>query len=584
MSNISIRPVIDGLELEKGTVLTEQYVLKNQETIQMWLDFFLAYPDIFIDMITPQESTFRLFFYQRITLRAMMRFRYTFFTFTRAYSKSFLAILSRILRCIFLPNTKSFICADIKASGVKIANEKLDEIFRLFPLLEGEVLARHKSNDYVDVVFRNGSMFDVVGTTQGTRGIRRTDGILEEAALLDGDEVNERVLPTLNISRRDVLGQTYPDEPSQAQSWITSAGPKACYAYEQLINFTIMSILSPETAFVSGGDYRVPVAAGLLNKSYIEDIKMSSTFKAESFSREYMSVWTGASSESWIDSDRLARYRKLLKAERKAHLYPDSKDQFYLISVDVGRYSANTVICVFRVNPQDLYFKKSLVYIEVMHDAKFNDQAIRVKQLTRDFNPREVVIDGNGLGAGLSDALTDTNVDSKTAEIFPPMGVINDENYTTIQDPSLPKILYILKANPQMNSEIHSNFYSQVTSGHCVFLAHERDARGKLMATKKGQKMTPKERTQFLMPYEMTSRLFDEISNLKIKSTGNTLEVERISTRVLKDRFSSFEYGLYRIKEYEIAYYKKRKRAKRDLSKMNLFTPATKLKKGGMFG
>ena len=27
------------------------------------------------------------------------------------------------------------------------------------------------------------------------------------------------------------------------------------------------------------------------------------------------------------------------------------------------------------------------------------------------------------------------------------------------------------KANSELNSEIHSNFYTQITSGHCVFLA-----------------------------------------------------------------------------------------------------------------
>ena len=46
--------------------------------------------------------------------------------------------------------------------------------------------------------------------------IRRTSGVLEEAALLDGDEVNERVLPTLNISRRDVLGRIDPNENAQS--------------------------------------------------------------------------------------------------------------------------------------------------------------------------------------------------------------------------------------------------------------------------------------------------------------------------------------------------------------------------------
>ena len=76
-----------------------------------------------------------------------------------------------------------------------------------------------------------------------------------------------------------------------------------------------------------------------------------------------MSIWSGSSSDSWVDSDRLAKYRLLLKVERKAEFRKVSPDQFYTISVDVGRYDANTVICVFKNLPQDLWFKKCLVNI-----------------------------------------------------------------------------------------------------------------------------------------------------------------------------------------------------------------------------
>ena len=44
--------------------------------------------------------------------------------------------------------------------------------------------------------------------------------VFDEAALLDGNEVNERVLPTLNVSRRDILGRITPGEKTQSQIWI----------------------------------------------------------------------------------------------------------------------------------------------------------------------------------------------------------------------------------------------------------------------------------------------------------------------------------------------------------------------------
>mgnify|MGYP007012501710 FL=1 len=43
--------------------------------------------------------------------------------------------------------------------------------------------------------------------------------------------------------------------------------------------------------------------------------------------------------------------------------------------------------------------------------------------------------------------------------------------------------------------------------------------------------MTAYDRTVFLLPYEMTSRLMDEMNNLRLRPTGieNKYKVERIS-------------------------------------------------------
>jgi hypothetical protein len=50
---------------------------------------------------------------------------------------------------------------------------------------------------------------------------------------------------------------------------ITSAGNKGSYAYDRLIELLVQSIVAPDTSFVFGCDYRVPVMHGLLNKKFI---------------------------------------------------------------------------------------------------------------------------------------------------------------------------------------------------------------------------------------------------------------------------------------------------------------------------
>lgn len=65
----------EGVDVEKGVILTEPYMEENRELFEKYANFFSAYPDIFLDLIKPEESNFTLFFYQRIVLRAIMRFK-----------------------------------------------------------------------------------------------------------------------------------------------------------------------------------------------------------------------------------------------------------------------------------------------------------------------------------------------------------------------------------------------------------------------------------------------------------------------------------------------------------------------------
>lgn len=96
---------------------------------------------------------------------------------------------------------------------------------------------------------------------------------------------------------------------------------------------------------------------------------------------------------------------------------------------------------------------------------------------------------------------------------------------------------------------MHSNLYSKVYSGAISFLISERKARDKLNAMKIAKKMSPEQKVQRLMPHELTSILFKEILNLKIRPAGanNQIAVECINTRMGKDKFSALEMGVYQM-------------------------------------
>ena len=65
--------------------------------------------------------------------------------------------------------------------------------------------------------------------------------------------------------------------------------------------------------------------------------------------------------------------------------------------------------------------------------------------------------------------------------------------------------------------------------------------------------MTVEQRVKRLMPHEMTTKLFEEMANLRLKRTGASLDIvlEPINTRFPDDKYYAFAYGLWRIKEIE---------------------------------
>lgn len=157
---------------------------------------------------------------------------------------------------------------------------------------------------------------------------------------------------------------------------------------------------------------------------------------------------------------------------------------------------------------------------------------------------------------GLADEMIRTQIDENGREL-PAYGFFNNDDYKKIQPKESVQILFSLKANGPLNSKIHSNAYSRLNSGMVRFLISEQDARAELLSTKIGQKMSTVQRIQRLMPHELTTKLFEEMSNLRLRKNGLDIVLEQINSRFPKDKYSAFAYGLWRIKELEEENYKR---------------------------
>lgn len=359
----------------------------------------------------------------------------------------------------------------------------------------------------------------------------------------------------MNVSRRCGDGTVQPDEVlNQSQLFITTAGYKNTFSYDKLIQLLVQMIVEPGRAFVMGGTYRVPIATGLLPQTFVNDLKKDPTFNEESFEREYESKWTGTVEGAFFNGETFDKSR-ILKQPEYEFSGRSNREAFYVISVDIGRKGCASVATVIKVTPQTVGPAiKSIVNIFTKTDEHFEDQAIWIKTLYYKYKARRLVIDGNGLGIGLLDYMVKDQRDSDTGDIYPNFGIMNDEeNYYKRYKTDMTELdaIYVIKANAPINTEAHANMQTQLNAGKLRFLCDERLAKAHLLGQKVGQKMTPEERNEYLMPFQLTTILKEELMNLKEENEGVNIILKQANKRIPKDKFSSLEYGLYYIKQEE---------------------------------
>ena len=354
---MALQDLLDLSQQRKKVGLSEERVRAVIPVGRQYIAYWREYPDMFVDYLlemgNPQD--FHFFFYQRVFLRIAMRHQYVYAVFPRAYSKSFLSMMTLMIRCILYPKCKLFVTSGGKEQAAGIMKEKVQEICNLIPAFKREIdWTRGKTlegKDYAKYVFKNESYFDNIAARESSRGKRRHAGVIEECVGVDGKILSEVIIPTMNISRMCMDGSIHPEEQlNKAQLYITTAGYKNTYPYDKLIQILVWQIVKPEKAMIMGGTYRVPVLMKLLDKNFVKDLKMDGTFNESSFAREYEYVWSGTVEDAFFNSEQFDRNRVLKQPEYEAS-GRSSAGAYYVLSVDVGRKGCDTIVCVFKVTP-----------------------------------------------------------------------------------------------------------------------------------------------------------------------------------------------------------------------------------------
>lgn len=503
-------------------------------------------PDLFLDLIKPKKGGINLNSDQRIFLRCALRFFSIYGCFPRGWGKTFEEVLALVIIAIRFPNIELAITAQTKENAADLLSDKINEILRYYPILENELLKKPKlQRGIAEVVFKNNSCINNLANAQSSKGQRRKRINIEESVLIDNATFEDALKPIVEVPRY-TCGQysvINPEELNQQINFFTTPGWKNSDEYVRNLQM-IRNMIDLKGEMVLGSDWMLGCWYGRgSTKSQI--LQKKKTMSSIAFDQNYGGRWTGTSTGALVNINKLINCRNLTSP-----LFETSgkEDEFYF-GIDVAR-SQNTnnnqsSLVIGKVNRNKETNKIKTIdiinLINISNALNFSAQAIMIKKQYLLYKPKMVIVDGNGLGVGLVDELLKESFDPITKESLGCWDTINTDNKPELSYAD--KCLFDLKAQ-SYQTKIITSFIDAIDSGRIRLLEKRQDS-----------DFDTNDRENFksnILPFVQTDLLFDEVGNLKLKELGGgKLSVEKIVSKLNKDRFSALAYMIFYINEFE---------------------------------
>lgn len=533
------------LELQDSSVFGAN--LYKYVELASWVNW---YPDLFLDMITPESGGINLHMDQRIYLRSILRFASTYGVFPRGWGKTFDEVLAMFIVGIRFPDVELALTAQTKENAAELLKDKTLEIIKYYPMLENELVGgsiktgtSFQKND-AEVRFKSGARIDVLANAQSSKGQRRKRVNIEESALLNDTLFQDVLKPIPEVPRYTIgkLSVVNPEELNQQINFFTTSGFRGSDEFQRSVRM-LNGMINLSGEIVLGSSWFLACWFGRgSTKSQI--LQKKREMSPIAFAQNYESKWVGSSDDSLVDINKLMNCRTLTVPMIN---YSRLDEEFY-IGVDVARSQKSTnnqssiaVGRVIRDKESDRITSIEIPNImTVSNTLNFTAQACLVKKIKKNFLAKAVIADGNGLGAGLIDQLLKEAYDPVTGEYLGCWDTMNTDNQPEIKEAE--KCLFDMKAQ-HLQSKVIADFIDSVEGG-----------RLKLLEKKLDSDFTAKDRQNMdlcVLPYVQTDFLVEEIANLKLKHMSNgALSVEKVVKKMDKDRVSALQYLIFYITEY----------------------------------
>ena len=532
--------------------------------VALWAGFYRANPQRFV----ADYLNIKLKLFQKILLYAMMHNNFFMYIAARGQGKTWLTALFCVVRCILFPKTKICIASATRPQANEVLLKITDDFMKNYGFgsenLRREITYAAVGANKAVIEFANGSWIRVVTASDSGRGSRANILLVDEFRMVDLDTINTVLRRFLTAPRQP----NYLNNPKYAhllernkEFYMSSAWYKNHWSFEKAKAYTVNMLDDTKKYFICGLPYQVSVKEGLLSREQIEDEMSEKDFDEVKWSMEMDCLFFGDTEGAFFSFDDIGCRRTLQTSiyppaliNNRTYKIPElATNERRIMSVDVAlmasnkhRNDASAIIINSAIPTNNNNYVSNIIYLENHEGLNTDELALVIRRLFRLYKCTDLVLDTNGSGLGVFDALIRDMVDPETGELYGALSCCNDKDMAArCKVSNAPEVIWSIKASASFNNEICILLRSGFKQGKINLLVSEFEAEEILKDKIKGYaKMQPFEQLQYKMPYIQTTLLIYELTKLEHEIKGTNIKIIE-KTGMRKDRYSSLAYNYW---------------------------------------
>lgn len=511
--------------------------------------------------------------FQKIVITMMILSSNAVFIGARGIGKTFISAVFLCIRCILWPGTKAVIASGTRGQAINVLEKILLELKPNSPELAAEIDDKQSKINGTDakIVFHNGSYIKVVTASDSSRGNRANVLILDEFRLISKDVIDtilrkfltQRRMPKYEELTKAERRAEY-DKEKNMTAYLSSAYYSDHWSYTKCQDTFKAMLDETKNQFVCSLPYQLSIEEGLLDADTVLDEMSESDFSDIKFSMEYEALFYGSVEDAFFDFASVSKNRRIkypmlpdktaaiLSTSQSIRILPKKNGEKRILSVDIAlmtskkRKNDASAIFVNQMLPTKAgRYVSNIVFADCHEGMHTADQALMIRKLFDEYECDYLVIDANGVGAGVADLLLRDIPDPETGDIYPAISCCNNpEMASRCVEPDARKVIWSIKAGAQFNSDAAYMLREGFRSGRIRLLDTEINGESSMSEIRGYGSLNPSERAQLVLPYIHTTLLIDELTKLQHEEKDGRVKMyERSGMR--KDRYSSLSYNYW---------------------------------------